>query len=193
MIMIIDFHTHIFPRLFREERQRFFPKEPGFEILYRSPKSNLTGRESLIETMDEEKVEKSVIVGFPWEKADHFQRHNNYIIESVHKHPDRLIGFCSFSPRSPLGWKEAERCLDAGLSGVGELAYYHSALNDRDIETMKDIMAVCAQFDAPVMLHTNEPVGHQYPSLNSTAWSSHIPRTGLSWPIGGAGFSFMPL
>ena len=161
--MIIDFHTHIFPRLFREERQRFFPKEPGFEILYRSPKSNLVGMGSLIETMNDEKVEKSVIVGFPWEKEDHFRRHNDYIIEAVNKHPDRLIGFCSFSPRSRLGGKEAERCLEAGLSGVGELAFYHSALDDKDIEGLKDMMAVCAQLDAPVMLHTNEPVGHKYP------------------------------
>ncbi len=162
MIMIIDFHTHIFPRLFREERKRFFREEPGFETLYRSPKSNLSGMESLIENMNEEEVEKSVVVGFPWEKEDNFRRHNDYILEAVHKHPDRLIGFCSFSPRTLLGWKEAERCLDAGLSGVGELAYYHSPLNDRDIEAVKEVMGVCARFDAPVMLHTNEPVGHQY-------------------------------
>jgi uncharacterized protein len=163
MIMIIDFHTHIFPRYFRGERQRFFPEERGFETLYRSPKAKLAGMESLVKDMNEEKVKKSVIVGFPWEKEDHFRRHNDYIMEAVQKHPDRLIGFCSFSPRAPLCWKEAERCLDAGLSGVGELAFYQSPFDDRDIETMKELMGVCAQFDAPVMLHTNEPVGHKYP------------------------------
>ena len=161
--MIIDFHTHIFPRYFREERQRLFTGEPGFEILYRSPKSTLAGRESLLKDMNEQNVEKSVIVGFPWRKEDHFRRHNDYIMEAVHRHPDRLIGFCSFSPQSPLGCKEAERCLNGGLSGVGELAFYESPFDDRDIETMKEMMGVCAQFDAPVMLHTNEPVGHQYP------------------------------
>ena len=163
IIMIIDFHTHIFPRLFREDRHRFFPGEPGFETLYRSPKSNLAGMDSLLKTMNEEKIEKSVVVGFPWEKEDHFRRHNDYIIEAVHRHPDRLIGFCSFSPRYPLGWKEAERCLEAGLSGVGELAFYHAPFEDGDIETMKEVMGVCEQFDVPVMLHTNEPVGHKYP------------------------------
>ena len=161
--MIIDFHTHIFPRYFREERQRLFTGEPGFEILYRSPKSHLAGRKSLLRDMNEEKVEKSVIVGFPWEKEAHFRRHNDYIMEAVKRHPDRLIGFCSFSPRSPLGWIEAERCLKGGLSGVGELAFYQSPFDDRDIENMKEMMEVCAQLDAPVMLHTNEPVGHQYP------------------------------
>lgn len=161
--MIVDFHTHIFPRFFRKERKRFFPEEPGFETLYRSPNSTLAGRELLLKDMNEEDVQKAVIVGFPWEKEDHFRRHNDYIVEAVHKHPERLTGFCSFSPRFPLGWKETERCLQAGLSGVGELAFYHSPFADTDIEAMKDVMEVCRQFDVPVMLHTNEPVGHKYP------------------------------
>jgi predicted TIM-barrel fold metal-dependent hydrolase len=113
--------------------------------------------------MDEGQVKKSVVFGFPWENEDYFHRHNDYIIESVQKHPDRLIGFCCFSLRSPQARKEAERCLEAGLSGVGELAFYHSHFDDKDIESLKDIMGVCAKFGVPIMLHTNEPVGHHYP------------------------------
>jgi hypothetical protein len=161
--MIIDFHTHIFPRFFRKERQRFFPEEPSFEDLYRSPKSSLAGRDAILRDMDEGQVQKSVVFGFPWENEDYFHRHNDYIIESVQKHPDRLIGFCCFSLRSPQAWNEAERCLEAGLSGIGELAFYHSHFDDKDIESLKDIMGVCAKFDVPIMLHTNEPVGHHYP------------------------------
>ncbi len=165
--MIIDFHTHIFPRFFRRERQHYFSEEPAFATLYRSPKSTLAGRESLLKDMNEAGVQKSVIFGFPWEKEDYFRRHNDYILESVQKHPDQLIGFCCFSPRSPLGWREAERCLKAGLSGVGELAFYDSLFADKDIKALKDVMKVCAQFDAPIMLHTNEPVGHKYPGKTS--------------------------
>ena len=160
--MIIDFHTHIFPRFFRDERERYFSEEPAFESLYRSPKSTLVGRESLIKDMDEAGVQKSVIFGFPWEKEAYFRRHNDYILESVQKHPDRLIGFCCFSPRSSPGRKEAERCLKAGLSGVGELAFYDSHFAHKDIEALKEVMAVCSQFDVPILLHTNEPVGHEY-------------------------------
>ena len=65
--MIIDFHTHIFPSFFRNERALFFPEEPAFESLYRSPESRLMGREGLIEDMDKEGIHKSVIFGFPWE------------------------------------------------------------------------------------------------------------------------------
>lgn len=160
--MIIDFHTHIFPHFFRNEREHYFSEEPSFEALYRSPKSTLVGRESLIEDMNKAGIQKSVIFGFPWEKEDYFRRHNDYILESVKKYPDRLIGFCCFSPRSSLGRKEAERCLKAGLSGVGELAFYDSNFAHNDVESLKDIMEVCSKFDVPIMLHTNEPVGHDY-------------------------------
>ena len=161
--MIIDFHTHIFPSFFRNERGLFFPEEPAFESLYRSPKSRLVGRQELLKNMDEEGVHKSVVFGFPWEKEDYFRRHNDYIIESVQRHPDRFIGFCCFSPLSPKGFKEAERCLELGLSGVGELGIYNSGISFKDAVSFKDIMELCSQLDVPLLLHTNEPVGHQYP------------------------------
>lgn len=161
--MIIDFHTHIFPSFFRNKRDLFFSEEPAFELLYRSPESRLAGREELIENMDEEGVHKSVVFGFPWEKADHFRRHNDYIIESVQRYPDRLIGFCSFSLLSHQAPKEAERCLGSGLSGIGELAIYTSEFSSLDTTALGDIMALCSQYDVPLLLHTNEPVGHTYP------------------------------
>jgi hypothetical protein len=161
--MIVDFHTHIFPSFFRDQRDLFFQEEPAFESLYRSPKSRLVGREELLQNMDEEGVHRSVIFGFPWEKNGHFRRHNDYIIESVERHSDRLIGFCCFSPRSSDGPREAERCLEGGLSGVGELAMYHSEISWGEVGSFKDILQICSQFDVPLLLHTNEPVGHQYP------------------------------
>lgn len=161
--MIIDFHTHVFPSFFTDERDRLFPDEPGFAGIYRDPKSRLVDREALLGRMDEEGVDRSLIFGFPWEKEDHFQRHNDYIIESVTKYPDRLIGFCCFSPLSEMGPREAERCLDLGLSGVGELAVYHSDIPWEEIGPLRDVMEICTQREVPVLLHTNEPVGHSYP------------------------------
>jgi hypothetical protein len=50
--MIIDFHTHIFPSFFRNERTLFFPEEPAFKLIYNSPKSRLVGRKELLKNMD---------------------------------------------------------------------------------------------------------------------------------------------
>ena len=161
--MIIDAHTHIFPAFFRDNRESFFEKEPAFEMLYRSPTSRLEGFHSLIENMDAEKVDKSITFGFPWKTNEYFRRHNDYVIEAVSACPDRIIGFSCFDPVSEEGAKEAERCFDAGLKGVGELAVYDSPLTEDVISRMGDVMAVCRDYNAPLLIHTNEPVGHQYP------------------------------
>jgi predicted TIM-barrel fold metal-dependent hydrolase len=161
--MIIDSHTHIFPSFFSDKRDRFFHDEPAFELIYRHPESILAGREELIRNMDEEGVDKSVVFGFPWRKGEHVRRHNDYILDSIARYSDRLIGLCCFSIESPTIARETERCLNAGLSGVGEIAIYHSGLSARHIEVLKDVMALCKIHDVPLLLHTNEPVGHQYP------------------------------
>jgi predicted TIM-barrel fold metal-dependent hydrolase len=160
--MIIDFHTHIFPPFFTEKRFALFTDEPAFESIYRSPQARAVDAAELLRSMDEEGVDKSVIFGFPWERAEHYRRHNDYIIEAVQQHPDRLIGFCCFSPLSPGGPNEAERCILSGLSGVGELAVYGAGLSSRVADALEEVMALCAQFDVPFLLHTNEPVGHDY-------------------------------
>lgn len=161
--MIIDFHTHVFPSFFRDDRSALFPGEPAFKSLYSSPQSSLAGVSDLINNMDEAEVDRSVIFGFPWEDETLFQKHNNYIIESVHRYPDRLTGFCCFSILSPGGAGEAERCLDSGLFGVGELAVYGSGLTSEITDASKDVMSLCSQHDVPMLLHVNEPVGHNYP------------------------------
>ncbi|HDZ91260.1 MAG: amidohydrolase family protein [Deltaproteobacteria bacterium] len=160
--MIIDFHTHIFPSAFRDERLGLASREPAFQTLYSPPGAKLAGVEELIREMDKTGVERSVIFGFPWENPEHYRRHNDYIVESVQIYPDRLTGFCCFSPRSPGGAREAERCLSQGLSGVGELAVYGSGLTSEVVRALEDVMTVCSRVNVPFLLHTNEPVGHEY-------------------------------
>ncbi len=161
--MIIDFHTHIFPSFFRMKRDLFFHEEPSFKSLYQSPQSKLAGKQELLIIMDSEGIQKSVIFGFPWRKADYCRRHNDYILDSVQRYPDRFIGFCCVDPLSKYAAEETERCLQSGLMGVGELAAYNMGLTPEFVSSMTDIMAISHHHNVPVLLHTNEPVGHQYP------------------------------
>ena len=161
--MIIDIHAHAFPPVIRQSRERFFSDEAAFKLLYNSPKSKLAGATDIIAMMAAEGIDKTVIFGFPWRNADTFKRHNDYIMESVGRYPDQLIGFCCFDPLHPHAAQEAERCLTAGLSGVGELAFYTSGIKTECLDGLEAIMSLCRKFDCPVMIHTNEPVGHEYP------------------------------
>ncbi|MGD8835169.1 MAG: amidohydrolase family protein [Desulfobacteraceae bacterium] len=161
--MIIDIHTHAFPKAIRNTREKFFANEDAFRLLYESPTSRLVGADETVAVMDAQGVDKSVIFGFPWRTADTFKMNNDYIMEAVSRYPDRLIGFCCLDPMHPDAAAEVERCLGAGLSGVGELAFYTSAIDERCLGSLDPIMALTRRYDRAVMLHTNEPVGHQYP------------------------------
>lgn len=161
--MIIDFHTHIFPPEIAEHRERFLEGEPAFALLYEPPSSRMAGADALVDVMDECGVDMSVVFGFPWKRSDTFKRHNDYIIESVGRFPDRLIGFGCFDIMSPEAPSEAERCIDSGLSGIGELALYEGGIDERGLDALAPVMEICLNRNLPVLIHTNEPVGHEYP------------------------------
>jgi len=161
--MIIDIHTHIFPLEIRDKREDFFDGEAAFKLLYSVPGSKLAGVEELIRNMDNEGVDKSVVFGFPWKTCDYFKRNNDYILDVVERYKDRLIGFSTFFPLAIGAENELERCLKSGLSGVGELAFYTSIISEDAIKAFEPVAEIAQKFDVPILLHTNESVGHYYP------------------------------
>lgn len=167
--MIIDFHTHLFPKKVRNNRRSYFRSEPAFKLLYESPKSRLVGAEELLNAMDENQVDKSVVFGFPWVNSDTVKMHNDYIIEMVEKYSDRFIGLGCIHPASKDAGDEAQRCLETGLRGIGELAFYQSGLDPMELELLVPIMQLCQGRDLPVLIHTNEPIGHTYPGKTPMA------------------------
>lgn len=161
--MIIDAHTHIFPDAARKDRNPFFDNEGAFKLLYESDKAKLAGADDLVACLDREGLDMAVTFGFPWQKPDLIRRHNDYIIESQQRHPTRLAGLCCVDIYAPGAPQEVERCLDAGLYGVGELACYLSGIDEEALKRLAPIMEICRNRNKPVLIHTNEPVGHQYP------------------------------
>jgi predicted TIM-barrel fold metal-dependent hydrolase len=161
--MIIDFHSHLFPNEICEHRDVFFPSEPAFKLLYQSPKSRLVNAAQMLKAMDANQVDKAVVFGFPWKNPDTFKRHNDFIMEVVVKFPDRFIGLGCFDIAGSHAVTEAQRCLEGGLSGIGELAFYQSDIQESALDQLEPIMKMCAARDLPVLIHTNEPIGHPYP------------------------------
>jgi uncharacterized protein len=162
--MIIDSHTHLFFEAVQQDRSAFFDHEPEFKLLYNSDRSKITGIEDLIRTMDEHGVDIACASGFPWRNPEWIRRNNDAILDVVHRYPGRIRGLACFD----LGWEgaaaETERCLDSGLSGVGELACYLSGIDAGALDRMAPVMAVLREKgNRPCMIHTNEPLGHAYP------------------------------
>jgi predicted TIM-barrel fold metal-dependent hydrolase len=161
--MIIDFHAHIFPEAIRNNREKYFPSEPAFKLLYDSPGSKLVGAKEIVAAMDEQGVDRSVVFGFPWKASATFKMQNDYVMEVVTRYPDRLVGLCCFDPFNKEAVPEARRCLESGLSGIGEIAFYQSGIDDTALDMLTPLMEICLDKDLIFLIHTNEPVGHRYP------------------------------
>jgi predicted TIM-barrel fold metal-dependent hydrolase len=161
--MIIDFHAHIFPESICAQRQSCCLAEPAFDLLYGPPNARLVGPSELLAAMDAGGVDRAVVFGFPWQSPELYRRHNDFVMAAVREFPGRLIGFGSFDPLAAGAAEEAERCLAGGLAGIGELAFYRSGIDDAALSALEPVMEVCRSRRRPVLLHTNEPVGHAYP------------------------------
>ncbi len=167
--MIIDCHTHIFPDEMREDRKTFCNRDRGFSSIYQDSKAKISGVEDLIESMDRSGVERSVICGFSWSDRELVSLHNQYLMESTSRYPDRLIVFISLHFSDP-DWsgEELERRLKQGAKGVGEVAFYHRGMTSRDIDSMNPVLRKMEREKIPLLLHTNELIGHTYPGKGET-------------------------
>jgi predicted TIM-barrel fold metal-dependent hydrolase len=167
--VIIDCHTHIFPDEVRKDRKTFCEKDKGFSFIYADSKARMAGVEELITSMDESGVERSVICGFSWGQPDLCSLHNQYLMESASRYPNRLIVFISLLFSTP-DWSEREldRGLKEGAKGVGEIAFYDREMNSQDIESMNLIFTQMERQKIPILLHTNELIGHSYPGKGET-------------------------
>ncbi|MCF8038166.1 MAG: amidohydrolase [Desulfohalobiaceae bacterium] len=163
MTPIIDCHVHICPGEVRQNREKFLEGEPEFSAIYSDPRAVLIGASELIESMDAEQVAQSVVFGFPWRKKENFRLNNDYVLDAARRFSGRLIPFCCLDPTHPQALKEVKRCLAGGARGVGELAFYEQGLGPAALSALSPLAACLAEADLPVLLHTNEPVGHAYP------------------------------
>jgi predicted TIM-barrel fold metal-dependent hydrolase len=167
--MIIDCHTHIFPEEVRKDRETFCKRDEGFSSIYKDPKSKMVGVEDLIASMDECGIDRSVICGFPWSQPDLCSLHNQYLMASASRYPNRLIGFVMLLFSNP-DWseKELDMAVKGGARGVGEIAFYRDEMTSQDIHSMKPILNQMEKQGIPLLLHTNETIGHSYPGKGRT-------------------------
>jgi predicted TIM-barrel fold metal-dependent hydrolase len=167
--MIIDCHTHIFPDEVRRDREAFCKRDEGFSFIYNNSKAKMVGVEDLIASMQESGIDRSVICGFPWNQPDLCSLHNQYLIKSASRYPNRLIVFVSLLFSNP-DWsaEELERAIKAGVKGVGEIAFYRDEMTSQDIHTMKPTLTQMEKQGIPLLLHTNETIGHSYPGKGRT-------------------------
>jgi predicted TIM-barrel fold metal-dependent hydrolase len=198
--MIIDAHTHLLPEEVAAYRASFIKRDTAFRLLFGNVRARLAKVEDLLETMDRNGVNQSVICGFPWEDPTLCREGNDFLWQCGVRYPGRLLPFASLPPRSlRAGERELARCLDQGFIGIGELAFYQGALADRDISRLTRLLKPLSRKGIPVLLHVNEPVGHAYPgkiigSLQAAyRLLQNLPEVTFIFAHWGGGFFFYEL
>jgi len=161
--MIIDFHTHIFPPWVRERRNEYIKRDPCFSLLYSQPKAKLATAEELIASMDKAEIDLSVALNIGWVSQKLCVETNDYILDSISRYPDRLIGFCSVQPKAgDAAIIELERCARAGAKGVGEMRPDVQGFDLTAKTIMQPLVDIAVEHNLIFLTHSSEPVGHQY-------------------------------
>lgn len=161
--MIIDFHTHIFPPKIIERREEYCHKDRFFSELYSNPKAKLATVEDLINNMDECEINMSVLLNINWVNHDICVEVNDYILDCVARYPLRLAGLCSIQPSAgDKAIKELERCIKYGASGLGEIRLDVDGFKLMEDGLIKNVVDIIMRNNCIAVLHSSEPVGHQY-------------------------------
>ncbi len=161
--MIIDCHTHVFPPQIKKKRSDYIDRDPGFAVLYSPKDAKLATADELIDSMDQEDIDISVIANIGWTTHELCVEINDYILESIARYPKRLIGFGSIQPNSlEAAVAEIERCAQGGMRGIGEIRP-DMQLFDLNDEIMAPIMETLRKHKLILLTHASEPVGHYYP------------------------------
>jgi len=115
--MIIDVHTHIWPKSFTTENLIQYFKSRGLwdESL------TLISAEGLLKEMDKNSIDLSIISSVAIQQgmtSQDLNEVNIYVSRAVKKHPDRLAGFCTVDP---FGGSQSIEILKKAVEDLGHI------------------------------------------------------------------------
>ena len=162
--MIVDAHCHILPESFPERYRELVERDATLASLFPQPGARMATASDLVSAMEAAGIDRSVVVGFGWTDPEIGREANDYVIQAVSQHPERLTGFCSVNPAwGSNSLAEVERCAVAGLRGIGELHPDTQGFDLTDAARLAPLMDLARYLGLPTLIHASEPVGHQYP------------------------------
>jgi uncharacterized protein len=199
-VLVIDSHTHMFPPGARDNPDGVEAAEAAFRLMFGHGKSRMTGPEDMLSDMDAAGVEMAVLCAFPWAGLKRCAENNDYLLEVAAARPERFLSFAVTNPaHGRAAVEEARRCLEAGARGLGELHAQPQGFDPCDGRVMAPLVDLAMEFDVPLMVHVNEPVGHDYPGKGPVTpqviyrFVRDFPGVKLILPHWGGGLPFYEL
>lgn len=200
--MIIDFHTHVLPPRIKNDRSQYLKRDAAFAQIYSGDRVKIATAEDLIDSMDRDGVDISVVVNYSWSTHELCVETNDYILESIARYPKRLIGFCAVNSYiDDASLAEIERCARGGVRGVGEFRPDTQPLDYAEKDILKPFTDLLRRHKLIVLTHASEPVGHIYPGKGEAtpgllykfiACFSDLPVVCAHWGGGLPFYALMP-
>ncbi len=162
MSPIVDVHVHVYPPELIRDQEAISAREPHFDLLTHNRVHRWGSADELIAQMDRDGIAQSWIFGFAFRDLGLCRLCNDYVIDAVRRYPGRLLGLAVVPPLARGAMAEIERCRDAGLIGVGELFPQGQGFDLDDFQQTWRLAGTCAESGLVLLIHTAEPVGHQY-------------------------------
>jgi hypothetical protein len=161
--MIVDVHTHYQFPAFMANPGAYRDREPFAAHLASNPKHRDVTVEETIAAADRAGVDRVGLLGGMYVQHETCVQLNDYGLESLAQHPDRLLVLACLQPRAGHdAVREFRRCVDGGMAGAGELNPAGQQFNLDDPGFLA-IAGAAVEMDVPLLLHFNETVGHEYP------------------------------
>ena len=187
---VIDSHVHLYPDAINRDPAGWAAAhgEPHWaELCTRRRKDGqavqgFPSAEALLREMDRAGVERAVLLGWYWERAENCAAQNAFFEECVRAHPDRLSAFATVQPAAGTEAAVAEmrRALEAGLCGLGELSPHAQGYAAAGAE-FAAVLEVAAELKWPVNLHITDPKGRAYPGRVETPLEDFV-ALAQNWP-----------
>ncbi len=142
--MIIDFHTHAFPDKLAPKALPVLASHVGYDPYGTGTVSDL------IEKMDKGGIDKSVVCNIATNPKQQTNV-NNFAIETMEQHGDRLICLGSINPYSDSIGEELDRLSKAGLPGIKlHPDYMETTIDDSAFDPIFDR---CSELGMFIIIH----------------------------------------
>jgi predicted TIM-barrel fold metal-dependent hydrolase len=171
---ILDAHTHVFPPDVIEKREEIASRDSRFSLLYGNPRARMADVRGLTAYMEAEGVDKAVVTCFPFRDPGLVRLANDYILESARMDARILPLAVVDADDEKRAVSEAERCLQKGARGIGEIAHYERGFDREARRKLEGIARLCVTADKPLLLHLNEQVGHPYSGKTSVDFAEVV-------------------
>ena len=174
--------------------------DDNFRDLYEDPRTKIATADDLLSEMDQAGVDMSIMCGFGWSSHELCTMQNDYMIDCIARHPDRLAAVAAVQPLDPdRALAEAKRCVGLGMVGVGELMPDGQGYQLDDLDRLGAFFEGAEKMRLVVLSHATEPVGRHYPGKESVTpdviWNlvQSYPRLRLVLAHWGGGYPFYEL